>query len=824
MWTVRNLLLLLGAVVSLGVASAQLSFEVEPSQSFDLTTRFLETIHHERPDAFYPFLRSLQQYQVRPKVTFSDPAFASSVSIDGTTRPSRYANHNPVFTRLAKPFEAFQALEASFARARLWTERGAALVWRTALANDVAVPTLREMDAVARDRDAQLGGGRPKTCPSWIDVAGERACTGDEFWKLVGVQQMFLREPVKVTGSSPELHSFDRLLPSHRNESLPLVVLYSTATDEAFPALFDVLHRLAQPAAGYPRIQFALRWKLDDAARASFSPGRYDPDRIEELIQVRGLDLSSRAVAYITQADDKIDALSRVASSLPLLSSQLASISVPTVISSVRDSVQDTNTVTLNGVKISGSHGIAARDLVSAMRTDTRLLSKLSSMPRSNEQLARNILLNASVALEAPKQTSHGPAVPTLARPLEFVNLVDAGKGIAPLVTRASYIEGVTDEDLEIDPPALASIFLIADLESSIGRKQVEQTLDFLDSAAQVRVAFLHRPSENADTASDSPYSFPSLLYSLAASKRLTEVYPSELRAFLDLEVGPDGPKRSLDDTWTQENPITPFLDGGLKEEELEGATKHRENVSKFVSRLGLGVGESAVMVNGRIVRIDDTVMTSASLHNLVQYELKRRIRPVVAAALPAMSPALAEDRVMQAEVFNLATSVLASSGVDRQARLVLPSPLPTLRTGNVSVVPMFSLSAVVDPVSSFARRVIPILVELSRDPLFTLDLALAPTSSVPNLDDSASLFGSAFATTLAFDEDASLDEVPRAVKFSAADRAFVAGHALDVSLEIDGSSELVRQRVTVDSESDVVVLATEGRGDPKSRHARDEL
>lgn len=157
-----------------------------------------ETIYHEKPDAFYPFLRQLQQFQLRPKVTFADAAFKSSKTLEGKPRPSRYADHNPIFTLLAQPFEAWQALEASFFRSRLWTARGASVVWRMALANDVAVPTLEAMNKVWKERELELAGS--KACQSFIDVAGSKACTTDDFWKLVGPEQIFARTPVDVEG------------------------------------------------------------------------------------------------------------------------------------------------------------------------------------------------------------------------------------------------------------------------------------------------------------------------------------------------------------------------------------------------------------------------------------------------------------------------------------------------------------------------------------------------------------------------------------------------------------------------------------------------
>jgi len=72
-----------------------------------------------------------------------------------------------------------------------------------ALANDVALPTLAEMEKISEAREAELaksGEGKTKQCQSWIDVAGQKACSGDEFWKLAGAKQIFSRGPIKLDG------------------------------------------------------------------------------------------------------------------------------------------------------------------------------------------------------------------------------------------------------------------------------------------------------------------------------------------------------------------------------------------------------------------------------------------------------------------------------------------------------------------------------------------------------------------------------------------------------------------------------------------------
>lgn len=77
------------------------------------------------------------------------------------------------------------------------------MTWKMALANDVALPTLEGMDKVSEAREAELREsrkGEANECQSWIDVAGAKACSGEEFWKIAGVKQIFSRGPIALDG------------------------------------------------------------------------------------------------------------------------------------------------------------------------------------------------------------------------------------------------------------------------------------------------------------------------------------------------------------------------------------------------------------------------------------------------------------------------------------------------------------------------------------------------------------------------------------------------------------------------------------------------
>lgn len=289
-----------------------------------------------------------------------------------------------------------------------------------------------------------------------------------------------------LCSASPTLHSFDRILPTSRNDSLPLVVLYASPTDERFPALFDFLHNLASPKSVQPRLQFALRWKTNKDAPANSLLNHFDVqaviERAESVNSVGGKcfigfigfnrtsvthinpstpDLSLKMTAFVEKSSDKIETLVKVAQSLPQFLDEVSSVAVPEALSSVVDTVKENNFVVLNGVKISTEEGIDSQDLLQAMRTDGYLLNTIQSIIYADEKLASSILANASITLEEPKDKSKGPVLPTKERPLEFVNLVEATQGLGTALTRSSYLEGgksifvtfpfcsVTDFDLD---------------------------------------------------------------------------------------------------------------------------------------------------------------------------------------------------------------------------------------------------------------------------------------------------------------------------------------------------------------------------------------
>lgn len=137
----------------------------------------------------------------------------------------------------------------------------------------------------------------------------------------------------------------------------------------------------------------------------------------------------------------------------------------------------------------------------------------------------------------------------------------------------------------------------------------------------------------------------------------------------------------------------------------------------------------------------------------------------------------------------------------------------------------MYELEAVLDPVSPFARKSVPILSALSREGLFTVKIHLAPTSQRLSEGDLKFLYGSSFSTKLRFDEDETFEEIENSIEFEGLEE----GSTLTVAVEVDGKEVAERRKVVVEGTKQTIVFgkASSGvmlGGAKKDKHAHDEL
>jgi hypothetical protein len=199
-----------------------------------------------------------------------------------------------------------------------------------------------------------------------------------------------------------------------------------------------------------------------------------------------------------------------------------------------------------------------------------------------------------------------------------------------------------------------------------------------------------------------------------------------------------------------------------------------------------------------------------------------------------------------------MATSIIASSAEKSRPRveLEIPSSIPyetllylpidavtsltpeiypcrSFSISNSSIIPMYELTAILDPTSTFSRKVTPILSALSRESLFTLTAHLSPTSLQPSEREIKTLRGSAFSTKPKFEEEegSSLGEIEPCVDFSGIEQDTV----IDVTVEVDGEEVTEKRKVMVGGGKEQTVVLEKlrskaGEGEKVVQHTRDEL
>ncbi|GAA5976038.1 hypothetical protein JCM10908_005365 [Rhodotorula pacifica] len=806
-------------------SSSEVVVTVATPRAVDPVTRFLETVHHFKPSVFYEFIHHLTEYKTRPKLTFQNPIFSPApAGLDGRKAPSPYKDHNPIFTRHCNANDTNSALELSLWRSMLFRETGMWPSLRLAVAANLVRDKVEEMHVFHDQREAEVE--KPENtvtnCITWMDIGGTKVCDLQQFWKTIGNVQALHGDIIEIPGTQPKVEPFDRLLPPVRNESLPLVVLYAAPRDEAFPKIYERLHMLATGEA--PRLQLALRWRSDPKddtegfvasfrAEATIKEGLSVPEVQDARV------FSNRAISFVRGAKDKYAAFTQVATQLPAVAEQILK-------TSVRRSLPQTTTLTerllLNG------RPIALEDL-----THQGLLDLFSQELRYFElaqtathgfwpDVAKQVIFRTNMTLETPRKTATSLAVPTVDRPLRFISPHEAFKGAHYNFTRNSFIEGATPEtattEEEGDPPALATFWVVADLDSAAGRKLVKNALRFADQTTQVRFSFVHNPSKS----SPAPHKFslsriiPELVIN---NMSIAEVFPSELIAFLEHEATPSNPpKRALDDAWTSESPLTPYVTEGATNETL--AQEYWSYTTPFAQNIGLQPGEAAVVLNGRVIELRGAEFAPGSFSALHQYEMKRRIKPVVEAADPVLPETIKENRKAKADLYAWTTGIVAAKIGERR----WPTPeqvkgLAFFAHGNTTN-SLFDFVAVVNPLSPFAREVAPLLQSFKTNAYVSSRVYLIPSAD-PKLE-LTKLFAKSFPLEIGINEDQS--ENPPSAVF----RGLPEGTILDVKAfplegeEIPGPGGLGGESVRAPGEArfGVVPVATP----VDDEHVRDEL
>lgn len=222
---------------------------------------------------------------------------------------------------------------------------------------------------------------------------------------------------------------------------------------------------------------------------------------MEHLADLTLADFSARAIAYALQdkktpPKDKLRRLTEVATSLPVLASEIAATSPATV-----DDVALPEQLYFNGVPIDPVT-LSHAKLLELLQDELSVLRDIVTTNSAiHEEYAKDIIVAANITLEESRKSAVSLAVPTTEKPLKFVNLAKAYHNLTGQFTRISFIEGgvycfpripssrllilplsrsVEESDSDIDPPPVATFHLVTDLNSPAGIQLVKNALKFL--------------------------------------------------------------------------------------------------------------------------------------------------------------------------------------------------------------------------------------------------------------------------------------------------------------------------------------------------------
>ena len=76
---------------------------------------------------------------------------------------------------------------------------------------------------------------------------------------------------------------------------------------------------------------------------------------------------------------------------------------------------------------------------------------------------------------------------------------------------------------------------------------------------------------------------------------------PTELIAWLELEISETGPNNKAHMAWSEENPIKRYIKNGADAKTVERAHEYWKQSRSFASALGLLPGQNGIVINGRV-------------------------------------------------------------------------------------------------------------------------------------------------------------------------------------------------------------------------------
>ncbi|KAI5117547.1 hypothetical protein M0805_004373 [Coniferiporia weirii] len=210
--------------------------------------------------------------------------------------------------------------------------------------------------------------------------------------------------------------------------------------------------------------------------------------------------------------------------------------------------------------------------------------------------------------------------------------------------------------------------FVVADLDSEGGIALMKEALSSLEEGTASRLSFIHNPAP-VDSASSTPHRRISPIVShLVTHGLLAQVSLKEFAVLLSPESAlSEDPQAFGEQATMSENSVVYQLlrDVGAAMEGLSESEVHENYAGACrlaVREFGVAPGELALIVNGRIVSgLVPFTFVSRDFATLGDYELRKRVGPVVEALANLTITPDSLDRAAYGDLVALASSVISS-------------------------------------------------------------------------------------------------------------------------------------------------------------------
>ncbi|KAK4053476.1 killer toxin resistant protein [Microbotryomycetes sp. JL201] len=731
--------------VAPAVGASSLHVRVETTASTgSLTNRFLHGLALYKPDVAHEFI-----YQLT--------SAADELHLE---------SKNPL-NRALRPNESYALLQERLQQSGLLPEPRIDMeMLRLTLASRLPDEDLEIYDAV---NDLPLSGSDgAANCLSYIAVGIDtHACTVDEFWSLVGEEQRTGTAPIipPVERRAILDAPFDILYPRQKDKNLPFFSLFGSSTDPAFGALYNLLHDLAEQNKTPSRVQFSVRWISDPKVPTypmsiafAESTLHLDPDSVPQVPVADLPQLSLRAAAHILASSDPLTTMVDVTQNLPIIAPRLAELH-PVPPARIERAMKVTSLPTTFAINGNFIHSVTPGGLIRELLAERKILADLVGLSkRLGYTNALDIVMapNQKASESIKGRGNNNVVKPTPENPLKVVNLVDALKDVPSLFTEHSFIEASVAGE---DPVSSVTIFLVTDLNTKAGREYVDEALNFIDPYNNVRISLVHNPLELARTV--HPFELSDLVCLLTVARTFSSTKPSDIREWLRLDVGPEGPDFPERHSFTKDNPLTAFVKRGASPEQQEFGVTWWTILRGFLKHAGLHPGSSGMIINGRVVNFLKRPFPKSNFRMTVEHERAQRIDAIANAVLETSEWDTFDDRRELANVINLACSIITAQSLPvgkmprTRASREIPEEYPRFTAGASPSDALFEVAIVVNPTQREARQWMPIINGLAQTSFVRVEVYLAPSlvqkSKVPT-----TIYSRGFPTTLRFDQEGS--------------------------------------------------------------------